>query len=326
MARQSKKSIDADAVRALVRRTLIWTVLLIGVLAGCAFGFNRLRQHVARIAVPDSVPKLVMANRPRWMNDRLADQILRSVQPRQPRSALDQDLLKEIASTLAANPWVKRVTEVRRVYGQSAGDTIEVTCDYRAPMALVSVPKSTRAGRPKNIREYLASVREYIMVDAEGYRLPQTFPGPDAPKIMFADDGVVNLRIIDGVAVEAPQKPGQKWAGDDLKAGLEMAGFLYGRDIAQDIYRIHVGNFAGRENPREAQLVLLTKFNSEIRWGEPLRQDFYAELNPTEKLRRLQSIRNQYGRIDAKHSWLDIRFEDVLYPKEEAPVASAGTH
>jgi len=318
-----RTKIDADALRSVVRRLIAYTILLVVLMAGGAWGFWLLRRHVASIAMPDSTPTVKMIARPAWMSDRVASRILDAVQPRRPRSALDQALLKEITAALESNPWVKGVKQVRRTYGRSAGDTIEIACDYRAPMALVSVVKGGRNGRPRRPQEWLSSVREYIMVDCEGYRLPESFPGPDAPPIMLAEDGLVNLRIIDGVAADPPDRPGGKWPGEDLQAGLNMAGFLYGREIAQDLHRIFVGNFAGRVSTRSAQLVLVTKYNSEIRWGEPVNVAFHAELDPLQKLKQLEAARRQFGRIDAKCSWLDIRFEKILCPPEEKPVASA---
>lgn len=314
------KSANPDAIRAVLRRIVLHAMLLLIVGGAGAWGYLRLRRHVAAITVPPDAPRVVMLKQPRWMDARLAEQIVSSVQPRQARSALDQDLLKEITQKLQGNPWVRKVNRVRRAFGQAAGDTIEVDCEYRAPMALVSVASP---GRYDSFAEYSRHVREYVMVDIEGYRLPLRYDGPRPPDVMFASNGSVNLRVIDGVLAAPPKLAGQKWAGDDLAAGLELAGFLSGKAVVENAHRVWVWNYAGRRVANDAQLTLITKHGTEIRWGEPVKQKFYAELHPTEKVKRLGLIQREYGRIDAKHSWLDIRFPDVLFPRDEAPLATA---
>ena len=223
-----------------------------------------------------------------------------------------------MAATLSANPWVKRVVQVRRIYGKSAGDTVEINCEYRAPMALVAIPKAKTQRHPWTDD----NIRQYILVDSEGTRLPDP-PGAKAPDIMFSD-GKVNLRIIEGVGAEPPAKPGLAWAGADLRGGLDLAGLLYGRDFTEEIYRVDVSNFGGRKNARDPQFVLVTKSRSTIYWGEPVNATFHAELTPAEKLQFLANNRRKYGQVDAKHSWLDIRFEGGRYPVEERPIASSG--
>jgi hypothetical protein len=141
---------------------------------------------------------------------------------------------------------------------------------------------------------------------------------------MFGPDGRVNIRVIEGVAAAAPNSNGQKWAGEDLAAGLDLAKYLFGRPCTEEIYRVNVANFKGRRNPRDAQITLLTRYNSEIRWGEPIRMNFHAEVSPEEKMNRLAAICDRFGRVDGRHSWIDIRLDKVMCPKEESPVATAG--
>jgi hypothetical protein len=161
---------------------------------------------------------------------------------------------------------------------------------------------------------------EYILVDGEGVKLPERFGAGTLPRVLLGPDGKMNLRVIEGVAAMPPAVDGQKWAGEDLAAGLDMARLLFGRPCTEEIQRINVGNFKGRKNAKDAQIVLITKHKSEVRWGEPVRLSFYAELPPVQKLQRLALICQEYGRVDAGHSWVDIRLDKVMYPAEEAPV------
>jgi len=294
------------AFLAAIRKPLLVLLFLATLGVSAAYGFYRLRQHVEHtLAFPQTAPKLVMKDRPAWMSEGLAQRILDSAQPRGTRSALDHQLVKDVADVLQFNPWVRHVNKVRRLFTKSPGDTVEVDCDYRAPMALVPYRN------------------QYILVDADGYKLPERFPAAQPPRIMFGPDGNLNLRIIQGVAAMPPFPDGQKWVGDDLQAGLDLVKLLYAKPFAEEIHRVNVANFRGRQKPREAQLVLITKYGSEIRWGAPVRSTPNFELPPAEKLHRLAVIYARFHRIDAHRSWLDIRFDKITQPAEEDTVVQA---
>jgi hypothetical protein len=294
-----KKSID----QAWLAQMLIKAAVAVILLGGGAFAFVSMRQHVLDdLAHPAAPPVLVLRNRPPWMSEALAEQILKSARPKTPKSALDHELVAEVGQVLEHNAWVREVKQVKRVYGKSAGDTVEVDCEFRAPIALV------------------AFRNEYLLVDGDSVRLPEKFGPSTLPRILLGPDGKMNLRIIEGVAAMPPFVDGQKWVGEDLSAALDMAKLLYGRPFTEEIERINVANFKGRKNPRDAQIVLFTKYRSEVRWGEPIKLPFYAELPPVQKLERLGLICQKYGRVDGGHSWVDIRLDKVTYPAEEAPV------
>jgi hypothetical protein len=305
MAKQTKTNRSDAAEAGRARSIILHSTLAALLLAGGGYGFYKLREHVvADLSYPSETPRVVLNNPPAWMSDALAEQIVRSAQPTAKRSALDQGLLKEVSDILEQNPWVRQVKQIRRVYGQSAGDTIEADCEYRAPIALV-------AGR-----------NEYILVDGEGVRLPEHFSNKQTPPIVFTREGRVNIRIIEGVAA-APPRDGQKWAGEDLAAGLDLAKMLFGKDCAEEVHRLNVSNFKGRRNAREAQIVLITKNQTEIRWGEPVKMTFHSELSPAEKLSRLELVRKRFGRVDGGYSWIDIRMDKITYPADEAPIVQA---
>jgi hypothetical protein len=54
-------------------------------------------------------------------------------------------------------------------------------------------------------------------------------------------------------------------------------------------------------------------------------KDFLVEASPQQKLDYMAQIVKQFGRVDAKHSWVDLRFDWVMYPSSEAPGAEANT-
>ncbi len=86
--------------------------------------------------------------------------------------------------------------------------------------------------------------------------------------------------------------------------------------------KVDVHNFERRRNEKEAQIVLMTKYGSEVRWGQPIKaEDFFTEESVTNKLAYMKLIHEEYKRVDGNHRWLDIRFGQPTYPSGEAPTA-----
>jgi hypothetical protein len=260
-----------------------------------------------QIAAPVGPLNIVLMNKPAWMSDFLAQQISATV-PRASGSTFDRDLLVEATKALQANPWVRDVHQVRRVYGQRPGDTLEVDCEFRAPIALVQWG------------EY------YWLVDGDGVKLPEQFTANHVPRIVMGRDGKLNIRIIEGVK-QPPSSTGKQWTGQDLVAGLGMVKLLYGKPYAEEIVSVNVANFSGRKDSQEAQIILRTKYATEVRWGLPLdAKDFFAEVPVSQKLDDLAAVKQQYGRVDAGQPWIDIRYDKVTYPSPVPVGVDATAH
>jgi hypothetical protein len=300
MARKSKgkstrTASDPDRLRR-VRRTTFHAVLLIVLLSGGIVGYFHLSRWVrTQVSVPDQAPTLVLKNKPAWMSEARAAEILAPAVQVVPTSALDHQVLVNITEILRHSTWVRNVNQVRRAYSRSPGDTIEIDCEFRTPVALVPME-----GR-------------YHLVDAEGVRLPESYSAPYLPKVLYTPAGQTNLRIIEGV------DSSRKWPGKDLLAGLDLARYLQGYTFTNDLIRINVANFEGRRNAHEAQLTIFTKDNHEVRWGRPVRSKdgfVFDEVNPGRKLEYLRDLYNQYKRVDAGHPWIDLRLDRIRYPEE----------
>jgi hypothetical protein len=249
-----------------------------------------------RFAFPTRPPKVMLVNRPAWMTDFLAEQIIKASQPVGLHSAFDRQLLIDTDRALASSPWVKHVNEVRRAYVNSPGDTLEIDCDFRTPAALVKWGQY------------------FWLVDSQGVKLPEQYTADELPKVLNGSDGKTNVRIIDGVG-HAPPESGQIWSGDDVAAGLEMVRVLSTVAWADQIRDIDVSNFAGRRDSREAQIVLVTRFGTQVRWGRaPSAKDAFVEVSATQKLTAIESIYDQSKRVDASEPWIDVRFDRVTCP------------
>ena len=98
-----------------------------------------------------------------------------------------------------------------------------------------------------------------------------------------------------------------------------MVKILFGQPYAEEIVKVDVSNFAGRIDLKEPQIVLDTKYETQIRWGRPVNsKDFFVEIPTARKLDKLRRIREEYGRIDARQAWIDIRFDKITCPSESA--------
>lgn len=309
MAKSSKKPqkvrkpADPERARAVRRFILkaLFTFLLIG---SAAWGYWSLHKQVkTRIAFSPEPPQVVLVNRPVWMSDFLAATIARSVRPPVGHSALDHQMLVDCVALLKHNPWIKDVRQVRRVFVEAPGDTLEVDCDYRAPVALVGFDN------------------RYVLVDGDGTVLPEVFNDSEVERIVYGHDGKTNIRIIEGVS-RRPPLAGHRWAGDDLAAGLWMVKTLAQRPFAEEIMKVDVSNYGGRANANTAHLVLITRHATEIRWGQS--HNWRGFETPVErKLANLEQVYSRYGRVDANQQWIDLRFDRVLRPEPNIGDASA---
>ena len=303
MARSKSTSAKTTRGTGAIRRFTLRALLAGAFLGSVGYGFHTLRHYVEhRHAFPRQQLGIIIKDRPVWMSHELALQIANEIRPAGLHSAMDHQVLRDVTDGLLHNPWVRSVRQVRRVFNKAPGDAIEVDCEYRTPVALVHC------------------ANQLVLVDEDGYKLPEKYPASQPPRIMFDAQGHVNIRIIDGVHALPPYLDGQRWSGDDLRAGLQIARLLHGKAYTEEIHRINVSNFAGRRNSRDPQITLVTKHKTEIRWGEPLDVAFRIEKSPAEKLQRLASLHQRYGRLDGGYSWLDIRLDKVLHPQGESPL------
>ena len=251
-----------------------------------------------QVGAPSGPLRVALVNKPVWMSDYLAQEIAATV-PKNSSSAFDHDLLVDTVNKLQKNPWVAKVRQVRRVYGAQPGDTLEVDCDYRAPIAVVKWG------------EY------YWLVDNDGVILPEQFTAANLEKVTVGSDRRTSIRIIDGVT-QPPPEPGKKWAGGDLAAGLELVKLFYGKLFLDEVVAVDVSNFGGRIKRADPQLVLQTRYGTQIWWGRPLNtKDFFVEVTAARKLEILRAVVQQHGRIDANQAYVDVRYDDYLVPSTQ---------
>src|SRR5690242_16503690 len=104
-----RRELTPEQIRFRRQVALNLTVFL--ALAGAAvIGYSYLRAYVEhRLTFPVDPPRVVLKDRPVWMTEFLAKQIVASVQPVTARSSFDQQMLVNAYEILRHNPWVKQV-------------------------------------------------------------------------------------------------------------------------------------------------------------------------------------------------------------------------
>lgn len=300
-----KKPADPERM-ARIRRVLLHLTAAGMFVAIVGLGLWVDRRYVGqKLVFTKQPPKVVLKNRPMWMSDFLAEQIARTARPGGASSAFDHQLLVDTVAQLKANPWIRSVEQVRRVYDKAPGDTIEVDCEYRAPVALV------------HWKDY------YWLVDADGVKLPEAFAHGDVPRIIKGGNGKMNIRVVTGVR-QPPPENGTKWSGEDLAAGLALVKLLFGRDYTEEVVKVDVSNFARQRDPKAPQIVLVTQYDTQVRWGQPVTpaaDEFFVEVTPAQKLAYMETIWKDKGRVDGNFAWVDIRYDTPTVPNPAAQTA-----
>lgn len=188
-------------------------------------------------------------------------------------SLFEEGLCDRIRANYEANPWVRRVLEVR-----TGPDGVDVRLELRRPVAGVA---HTSHGRTL-----------YTLVDREGIRLPGA--SRRWPTDWMELPLVANART-------APPRPGCRWDEAAVLSAVSIACQLdrwsdrladaEGRPVR--FATIDVTNFGGRENRIAREIVLETAEGARVLYGRsPLRPYAPGEASPEDKMRALaQEVR-----------------------------------
>src|SRR5271170_3040332 len=112
---RAKKSASPQARKSSVNTDLRWRIALHATIAvifisGIVSVFRICQIYVdRRLAFPSRPPTVVLVNRPAWMSDFLAGEIIKTNQPIGLHSAFNRQLLVDTAKSLESNPWIKHV-------------------------------------------------------------------------------------------------------------------------------------------------------------------------------------------------------------------------
>jgi hypothetical protein len=287
-AKKDKPEADAPARSKWFWAHVVGVVVFIGSLTTLAITS---RQYVETRTTPSVEPTFVFTNAPGWIDPKLTDRMLKTLRAGSNRSSLDSRLLEQTAWALRSEPWIKEVRQVRRAFGHGPGDVVEIDAVFRIPAVLVEFGGA------------------YWLVDSEGVQLPERFETDQLRLISLDGAGNIRFRIVTGVRTP-PFKPGEPWPGSEVRDAIDLARLLQGRDFAADIAVIDVSNAEGRIDSAAAFITMFTRQMTEVRWGRPVREDkSFIEVSPELKVRAMETIHREFGRVDATSAWVDVRFD-----------------
>lgn len=245
------------------KNTAIWVGagVTLAILATVTFGWSipSLRKNAQ--AVAGERIEVAFLDAPSWMTPTDLAPIQDLVAREAGASAYNREGLERAQVALLASGWFDEVRQVRRIGSAS----LEVDAIFVDPVALV-----------------VDADGEHLL-DSRARLLPRTYATGTAP----------NLTRILGVSLARPKQPGQVWGGADLLAGIEMAKLIGTQRWRAQVSAVDVSDFRTNQT-----LSLLTTKQCRLIWGRAPGREASAEVPAAQKLRYLDLLTNQYGRID----------------------------
>jgi hypothetical protein len=211
-----------------------------------------------------AVPEIRTALAPAWADERGVEVVKIDVG----RATLfDPDLVGKVGAAFEACPWIRKVTAVERVFP----DQLRVRFEYRRPHVAV---------RREN---------GYVLVDAQGVRLPGVYAEPPTCD---------RATLVAGVG-SAPPEAGRTWEDPALRAGLELTDLVQSTPLLAKLglREVNVANFGGRLDPRQSELVFVTKRGCELAWGRTPGTSKFGDLTVEEKLENLRDVLAAYPEL-----------------------------
>ncbi|MCK4660302.1 MAG: hypothetical protein KAV82_12335 [Phycisphaerae bacterium] len=241
--------------------------LAIGLIAGTGIGLAYLDRNVHTAARFHLSPLIELVDVP----DGLRDTMTAKLAPFEAVSEFDPRICAKIGQALEADPWVRRVTSVRRTHDLR----ITASCEYRLPAALVQIDSG------------------FYLVDEQQVRLPGVYGYQET------------LPLIQGVDSDPPP-PGEIWDVPDLGAGMALARLIVPERFYRQITGIQVHNYGGRRSASNAHIVLTTdRAGRVINWGSAPGEEV-EENSAQRKIAILRHNYERYGRVDAGFGMIDI--------------------
>lgn len=192
----------------------------------------------------------------------------------------DPALEKDLEERFLNNSWVKEVHVSRDSYFASH---IKVLVHLRKPCVGVEWEN------------------QLYLVDKEGVRVPEEIHPPSEPFLR-----------VRGVRQKPPDL-GEIWDDPVILPACKLARFLKKQKVHSwlDLQSIDMGNFEGKESPKEPEISLYTSQGTRICWGRPL-ESTRIEGDPHIKLKILKQFCERYPALK-EIALVDIRFEEESF-------------
>ncbi|MEJ2702057.1 MAG: hypothetical protein P8Z79_06405, partial [Sedimentisphaerales bacterium] len=245
----------------------------VSALCGIAIGLVLLDKYVGETtAAPKDGIRAELVDVPAWVTEPLQEKVCAAARGYSGNPRLDEDAALSVQRQIAEQvAWLDNV-EVRITHG-----CLRIQGHWRKPIALV------KSGLTK------------FYVDAEQVVLDYV-PMPNLSIV----------RVTGLPLVTAVPPLGEVWPRNDLAAAVQILERLDRMDktltpdkpLLSEIDRINVSNYKGRENDKNAHVILYSKDNTEIVWGAEI-GTWQRQLESTdeEKLAKLYGYYKIYGTL-----------------------------
>ena len=268
------------------------TVLKVGaivcVLIGVAVGFVFLEKYIERTnPLAGKTLPVELVDVPDWVTEPLKEKIYAAAQPYGEDLTIDENTASSVQQNIETlTAWL------RQVKVQVTHDTIRISGRWRKPLALVK----------RGLQSFYVDEKLVVM---------DFVPMPNLP--------IVKVK---GLSIATrPPVPGDIWQGDDdLAAAVAVLARLRKMDklispdkpLLDEIDRIDVSNFNGRENNRFPHIVLYTKDNTEIIWGAEIGTwQRHLEATDEEKLTNLYAYYEEHGSLLGGARYINLQYSQV---------------
>jgi len=263
--------------------TILKVLVVVCILCGIVIGLMSLEKYVkATIPAQEGSGELVLADVPLWVSDQLKEKVRTIATAKGSNLGLDDETVLSVQRNIEElAPWLDDV-KVR-----AAHNILRVEARWRKPIALV------KSGTIKFYVDTEQVVLDYMEM-------------PNLP--------IVEIKGLPPVAKIPPL--GQVWQRDDLAAAVTILDRLDQMDrtltpdkpLLNEIDRIDVSNFNGRQNSRLAHIILYSKDNSQIIWGAEVGQwQRHLESTDEDKLAKLYSYYKDYGSLSGGARYINLR-------------------
>lgn len=216
-------------------------------------------------------------------------------------SILDENLTTEVARAFRRHPWVAKVARVRKKFPSA----VTVELEYRNPVAMVR------------------QADKLTPIDLQGVALPISD---------FSTEEASRYPVIQNPGVKVSVQTGSAWDDPAILAAAQLASYLKDKWTPLKLEAITVDRSdASKTLWKDLSLVLIGRGGSRILWGRAPGIDYPGELEPTQKIRRIEKYLADFGdyvrpsgpyEIDIRH-WHEIsRHALVVAPTSTKPVKS----
>jgi hypothetical protein len=298
VVRTRKKAAEADAPepRSLAFRIFKAALVAVATAAvglGAIYGIERLRDETRQAPTYRmSSAGLRLVQGPPWMTPAiLAELDVGLLDPDFPRefSLLDEGVSARIARAYERCVWVQRVERIVKHDPRVDPDRppLEVFLKFRRPVAFVA----QREG--------------FCLIDERHVRLPGVYREPKV--------GALALMVVTGVQ-SRPPAVGEAWDDPAVQAGVRVAEAVAPKRETFRLVSVDVSNYAGRRDPGDTEIALMTTKQTRIKWGKAPSPEaaLLQEKSPDEKVAYLDYVyRHLNGQVDGILSYIDIPNEAV---------------